>query len=493
MGSFDIFCIVAVLPAVCLIVLLVRRLWSWSNSASGSRIMEAISSTMMLSEVDPLLGAQVHIVTVMTFVEKLRFVDFRERFVENVIMTDCDSRFLDRMDCSGSFPVWTRASEWHPFDNCRSVGGVQDMVAVQSLVNRRLVEPLDVKAPPWEVCFLESVSRPDGSTGSGVILTMHHSMGDGFTLCHQLMRRCASADPQLSMQQCYPFQAPLKRGRSVLAGFGDIPGILSAAVKLLLLTPDPVSALRNSTTRRMTDPMVCEMAELPLSVAQLKELAGKVTHEKITLNDLVVAACSSALGDLLKTRHDVTGAIWVGLNRRSPLERPLRRTEDWGNQNLGVCYMPLPTGESDISKILTKSHHRLAQLKNSPEPLVANKLMKLIGSIPQAISRPLRHILMDKMSTSISNFPGPLYPIKIPVAPDGLPNKQLAGVGTLKEVFFLVAPPFSYGPYITLVSYAGKMYLAVSVAEKLMSQETVTDLVKRRIPKAFEHIANDLT
>lgn len=99
---------------------------------------------------------------------------------------------------------------------------------------------------------------------------------------------------------------------------------------------------------------------------------------------------------------------------------------------------------------------------------------------------------MDKMSASISNFPGPVKQIKIPVAPDDGPNKCLEGIGAVKEAFFLVAPPFKYGPYVTILSYCGNMYLAISAAEKLMSQRTVSELVNVRIQEAIEKLERAL-
>jgi hypothetical protein len=95
---------------------------------------------------------------------------------------------------------------------------------------------------------------------------------------------------------------------------------------------------------------------------------------------------------------------------------------------------------------------------------------------------------MDKMSASISNFPGPVQKIRIPVAPDNGVNRTLEGVGTVRDAFFFVAPPFKYGPYVTIVSYCGKMYLALSAAEKLMSQKLVEELVRVKIDEAVDLI-----
>ena len=435
-------------------LVVVYKLVRWKNQrytpGADMHVMESISASMLLSEVEPEKFAQVNIVTVIHFTERLRFVDFRDRFVENVIMTDIDSRFLYRMDCisSGSVPVWRKAPGWHPFDNCKYVSSLSD---VESLVSARLTVPLNIAFPPWELVFVETLGE---AANSCAMLTMHHSMGDGFTLCHQLVRRCASADSRLTMHQCYPFGVP--RGCAYkspyLAKIGFLWKFLKAVIKLLSQTPDPIGPIRNATTRKLSDKQICAMTKLPQSVEDLKKIAHK--RPKITLNDVIVAACSLGLGSF-GINHDATCAIWVGLNRKSALERPKLKKNDWGNANLGTCYLSLPTGCTDPQTVLSTVHSRLAALKSDPEPLVANLLLTLLGSLPLWWVRPFRHLLMDKMSTSISNFPGPIFPIKLPVHPH-TPTDQ-PGIGTVEQVYFLVAPPFSYGPYITLMSYCGNV------------------------------------
>ena len=139
--------------------------------------------------------------------------------------------------------------------------------------------------------------------------------------------------------------------------------------------------------------------------------------------------------------------------------------------------------------IARKCHDNLHDLKSSPEPLIANKLLSLLGSFPQFFTRPFRYLLMDKMSTSISNFPGPVLPIRFPVQPAGAATLNItAGIGTIKHVFFLVAPPMSFGPYVTIISYCGKMYLGLSVNESLMNEPDLEKFAIFSIPNAIRQI-----
>jgi LPXTG-motif cell wall-anchored protein len=463
--------------------------------------MEAVSSSMLLSEVDPENNAQVTIVTLLIFEEKLQYEHFRERFVENVIQTDPDSRFLYRLDCSFQTPRWIKATDWHPFDNFVCISDQQDIESCKNLMSTRMTDPLDVRKPVWECAFIDTFITSESASVSAVILTMHHSMGDGFTLCHQLMRRAIPADPGITMHDCYPFQAPSASpsrswADSFMRRFHLLQGFISSAAKLLLLQPDPISPLRNSTRRRLDDLIVCDISLLDLTVNDLKKIAKDATEyfkrdTRISINDVVVAAISLAFQEVLgeKHRHDITSAIWVGLNRKSVIDRPRNRCDDWGNQNLGVSYLNLPTGDDKLQspdKMLLECHKRLCDMKSSPEPIVANGLLKVLGSVPFWCIWPFRYLLMDKMSASISNFPGPTKRIRLPASLEG---ETGPGVGTLKEVYFTVAPPFSYGPYVTMASYNGRMQLAITIAEKLMPEETVQEIVRHKIPKSFRSIA----
>ena len=178
--------------------------------------------------------------------------------------------------------------------------------------------------------------------------------------------------------------------------------------------------------------------------------------------------------------------------RRHVVDRPKERVDDWGNQNLGLCCMKLPLNVTDPVECLRESHKRLHSLKTSAEPIVANWLLSIIGSVPQRIIRPLFGLLTDKVSTSISNVPGLVHPIKWPVAPDGNINETMAGVGTYKETYFFVPPTMRIGPFVTIVSYCGEMYYSIAANQRLLSQDQITRIVRESIPDILRRLDRDL-
>jgi hypothetical protein len=96
---------------------------------------------------------------------------------------------------------------------------------------------------------------------------------------------------------------------------------------------------------------------------------------------------------------------------------------------------------------------------------------------------------MDKMSTSVSNFPGPVHPIRFPLIPTDRPDGVPAGSGVMKQIYFFVAPPMSIGPYVTIMSYCGKMYMGVTVNEALISDQQLQRFAKVCVPSALEELA----
>jgi hypothetical protein len=65
------------------------------------------------------------------------------------------------------------------------------------------------------MAFIERFELDGGRpAGSCAMLTLHHSMGDGFTLCHQLLRRSAPEGEGVTIEECVLAAPPPRTPRS---------------------------------------------------------------------------------------------------------------------------------------------------------------------------------------------------------------------------------------------------------------------------------------
>ena len=65
--------------------------------------------------------------------------------------------------------------------------------------------------------------------------------------------------------------------------------------------------------------------------------------------------------------------------------------------------------------------------RRSPEPYIGNALIALFGSLPRVLTRPIWKALAFKTTLSMSNMPGPQFPLAFLGSP-------------IDQIFFFVAP-----------------------------------------------------
>jgi hypothetical protein len=276
------------LPVFVVILALIWYIWRyiWTRKSEQSVYdMDPVSASMILSEVNPAESAQVCIVNVIILDERIQFVDFRDQFIKSMIDSDPSTRFRHVIDCTGRYPRWKEASKnWHPYDNFSRVSEIQNMESLNGIVSRRLTEPLLISKPVWDVIFVEKFDSESGLVSAAVI-TMHHSMGDGFTLSQQIISRCTPAEPGSSMADCFPYQPKQHYHHGKRRGVVDliqhylrmIQKMITSAIKLLLMDKNPVGPLRMSRPRKLNDRIVSAITEIPFSVDQLKKISKAIS------------------------------------------------------------------------------------------------------------------------------------------------------------------------------------------------------------------------
>lgn len=356
-----------------------------------------------------------------------------------------------------------------------------DEAALQTLVSHLAGTQLDLNRPPWQFHLVEQLG-----SGSALICRLHHAMADGVALVQALLSLAdlpdAAAPPGGPQQVDVRDSAGSKAGgraaghRFRRAGLRAAGGLIRvgrslrhprAAVRkaysqgadllslggtaaatlgtLLLYEPDPQTPLRGTMTGRK---LAAWSALMPLSDVKLvgRRLGG-------TVNDVLITALTGAVRCYLLDHGVVPDA--AGLRAAVPVNMRSIRAEPTLNNDIGIVFLPLPTGETDPVASLASVKRGMDGIKASLEPMVTKGLLQILGVAPRELQDALFSILGTKATALITNVIGPSEPIR------------LAG-SLLQSLIFWVPQSGGVGLGISILSYAGQVRLGVLVDQDLV-------------------------
>jgi WS/DGAT/MGAT family acyltransferase len=326
-----------------------------------------------------------------------------------------------------------------------------DRVALQAFVGDRIATPLDRSRPPWEVYLID-----DYGSGCAILVRIHHAVADGIALARVMLGLTDGgepgpgiAEPSTGNGRLVPGLAPLSRlaGAAVHEGLETLlhpeharalaagaAGDAQTLAKLLLPRSDPQTAIKG-------EPSIAHKVawSAPVPLWRVKR-AGRAHNA--TVNDVLVAAVTAAVGNHLRGQGDGVGEIHalVPFNLR-PLDQPLPR--ELGNR-FGLVLLGLPVGIDDPLARLAEVKRRMDAIKHSHEGALTYGILGFIGRTPALLEERLIDFFSAKGSMVLTNVPGPRHGLSL----DGTP---LAGV--------LVWAPCSgsVGMSVSIFSYAGKV------------------------------------
>jgi diacylglycerol O-acyltransferase len=173
-----------------------------------------------------------------------------------------------------------------------------------------------------------------------------------------------------------------------------------------------------------------------------------------TVNDVIVAAVTGGLRELLLSRGESTD----GLVLRTLVPVSVRRDgeRDYNNQ-VSAMFADLPVAIDDAVERLAAVREQMAMLKASHQAAAGEGVTALGGFAPSAAlvlaertaMRILRHVPQHTVNTVTTNVPGPQFPL------------YLAGREMLEYLPFV---PITYGMRVgvAIVSYNGKLAFGVT-------------------------------
>ena len=135
----------------------------------------------------------------------------------------------------------------------------------------------------------------------------------------------------------------------------------------------------------------------------------------ITVNDVVVALCTSAVRDWLTERGELPAEPLVAMVPVSV--RSEQEIGTYGNR-IGMMIVPIPTNEADPRRRLMRTHELLKSAKHHHKALPADLLTDATSFIPPAVAARAARTTVEVLGRTrpplnlvISNVPGPRQPL----------------------------------------------------------------------------------
>lgn len=342
-----------------------------------------------------------------------------------------------------------------------------DQGALEDLVSDLMSTPIDFSRPPWKFYVIENYGD-----GCAVMARLHHSLADGMALVAVLLSMTDfHADaPLVPAEPATPmavdglidawtrelantfdlFRRTADRAlQGVITAVQDSDkvrqigeqgaGMGLAATRLLARSADPHTRLKGrlGVMKRAAWSHAISLSDIKL----IKNNLGG------TVNDVLVTAVAGGLRRYLVGKGDDVSA----LEFRAAIPVNLRSEADGGKlgNKFGLVFLALPISVEEPLMRLTEVRRRMEELKHSSEAPVTLGILGMMGFGTDAFREFVVRTLEPKATIVLTNVPGPPVPL------------YLAGQ-KVREMMFWVPQAGRLGVGISILSYAGNVYLGIA-------------------------------
>ena len=316
-------------------------------------------------------------------------------------------------------PEWTDDDDFDPAQHIRS----SDARDFDELVRDVLSRPLARDRPLWELWIADRLA--DGRIG--MVGKAHHCMVDGIAAV-ELSTLLLDPDPEEHAAEPDGWRASPAPGALELLG----RGILDRAREQLELVRAPLAAL-TSPSRLLSlpghalraavavgDALVPSPMETPFNEPSsphrhlaalrrpLHDLRRVKQRFRVTINDVVLAACAGAAREFLIAR----GREPLRLKTMVPVNVRAGEAGDLGNR-ISFMFVGLPCDEPDPLMRLFDVNHQTTTRKRGGVPEEGDAVMRAAGYAPPPVQRVLSHLIASPRTFNlvVSNIPGPRVPL----------------------------------------------------------------------------------
>ena len=333
-------------------------------------------------------------------------------------------------------PLWVDDPGFDLANHIRTVqvpapGGERELLGLCDELCLRL---LDRTRPLWELWLVAGLV--DGRVG--LVLKLHHSLADGLAavqIAGLLLDSTVDA-PSPAPPPWQPRPAPSGsalvadnlrwRNAALAAALMRLrhPRRLAAQARVLAGAAQMAAGGRRHQRRSVLRRPVGGRRRLALVRAQLTEVKAVAHAQGATVNDLLLAAVTGGLRELLLARGTPTDGLTLYASVPVAL-RAQADTATLGNQ-VGLMVVPLPVGEPDPAQRLQLITRATTERKRRPERLAS---LRPVGSLTilRVLNRYSRHQRI--VDLFVTNVPGPQRPLYVLGARlvEAFPVVQVAG------------------------------------------------------------------
>jgi diacylglycerol O-acyltransferase / wax synthase len=355
-------------------------------------------------------------------------------------------------------PVWTDDPHFNPYYHIRHTALPQpaDEAALKRLAGRVFSQRLDRSKPLWEIWL---VDRMAGGRFA-LIAKTHHALVDGISgVDITTVLFDTSPEPMPSGRPAEAWTARPLPGQAKLLGEAllertTVPGEMTRGVRALTRHPrralgrvrETLSSIGATALPGLGHPAPPTPFNVDIGPhrrytwvdAELTRFKAIKDSLGGTLNDVVLAAVSLALGQHLRAMghdtEDLTMRAMVPVSVRAEAERGAL-----GNR-VAAIWAPLPVGVEDPKECYGQIRAAMEDLKRSGQAVGAQMITNLAGFAPPTILSQAARLQARQrfFNLVVTNVPGPQFPLYLlgrelrslyPVVP--LARRQALGIAVM--------------------------------------------------------------
>jgi diacylglycerol O-acyltransferase / wax synthase len=355
-------------------------------------------------------------------------------------------------------PVWADDPHFNPRYHIRhtALPRPADEVALKRLAGRLFSQRLDRSKPLWEIWLVQRMS----GGRFALIAKTHHALVDGISgVDITTVLFDPAAEPVATPRPPAPWTAKPLPGRAKLLGEAllersTVPAEMTRGTRALLRAPrkafsqikDGLASIGATTVAGINAPAPPSPFNVDIGPhrrytfldADLSRFKAIKDSLGGTLNDVVLAAVSLALGRYLRGQgHDTEGLV---LKAMVPVSvRTSSQRGALGNQ-VAAMWAPLPVGVENPADCLHEISLAMEDLKKSRQAVGAQVLTNLAGFAPPTILSQAARLQARQpfFNLVVTNVPGPQFPLYLlgrrlqvlfPVVP--LARRQALGIAVM--------------------------------------------------------------